>query len=122
CPQPITVSLPIDSFDTSVPSSTVIIEPVVTTLIHPSLGYMGFQADFTFDSAVVGFASPGAPAQAAGLTASGWTVGSHVVNSGPGTIKTVQISALSNDGVTPLSGSGTLFNLRMVRLSGTPGA
>ncbi len=32
----ITVSLPIANFDTSVPSSTVIIQPVLTTLIDPT--------------------------------------------------------------------------------------
>jgi len=92
-------------------------------MISPLLNYTGFQGDFTFDSAVVNFSPQNAPAQAAGLTStsSGWTVGSNVINSGPGTIKTLRISAFSNDGITPLNGSGTLFNLRMVRVSNTPG-
>src|SRR5439155_19117095 len=34
--QAITVSLPIASFDTSVPASTIIIQPVMTTLIDPT--------------------------------------------------------------------------------------
>src|SRR5450432_4194191 len=51
-PVPITVSLPIASFDTSVPIATVIIQPVNTTNIDPSLNYVGFQGDLTFDSAV----------------------------------------------------------------------
>ena len=56
-PQPVKVTLPTDSFDTSVASSTVIIKPMITTSIDPSLNYIGFQADFFFDSAVIGFAS-----------------------------------------------------------------
>ncbi len=119
CPQPVTVSLPSDSFNTSVPSSTVIIEPVVTTLIHPSLGYTGFQADFIFDSAVVSFSSPFA--QPAGLTGTNFNVSANILNTGPGTVKTLRISAFSLD-LTPLNGSGLLFNLRMLRVSGTPGA
>src|SRR5205814_153492 len=66
----ITVSLPIDNFDTSVPASTVIIEPVTTTLIDSTttngVNYVGFQGDFSFDSAVVSLAYPAA--QRAGLT------------------------------------------------------
>src|SRR5437879_2434184 len=60
----ITISLPIASFDNSVPNSTVIIQPVMTTLIDNTttggLNYVGFQGDFLFDSAVVTFltASP----------------------------------------------------------------
>src|SRR6266571_2445203 len=48
----ITVSLPTDNLDNSVPISTVIIEPVMTTLIDPTttggLNYVGFQGDFLF--------------------------------------------------------------------------
>ena len=55
----ITVSLPTDNFDNAVPAATIIIEPVMTTLIDPTttggLNYVGFQGDFTFDSAVVSF-------------------------------------------------------------------
>jgi hypothetical protein len=120
------VSLPTASLDNSVPIATVIIQPVMTTLIDPTttagLNYVGFQGDFTFDSAVLTFltASPG-PTQAAGLTAVNWNVSGNVLNSGPGTIKTLRISAFSND-FTPMNGSGTLFNVRMLRVSSTPGA
>src|SRR5436309_720438 len=66
----ITVALPIDTFNTTVPASTVIIEPVTTTLIDSTTtggaNYVGFQGDFTFDSAVVGFDTP--QVQRAGLT------------------------------------------------------
>ena len=43
----IVVSLPTDTFDTSIPIATVIIEPLNTTNIDPSLNYVGFQGDFT---------------------------------------------------------------------------
>src|SRR5947207_8500091 len=36
-------------------------------------------------------------------------------------MKTLRISAFSFD-ITPLNGMGTLFNLRMLRISNTPGA
>ena len=119
----ITVSLPIDTFDNSVPIATIIIEPVTTTLIDPTttagLNYVGFQGDFTFDSAVVSFVTPG-QVQKAGLTGGDWNVSSNILNSGPGTLKTLRISAFSND-FTPLNGSGTLFNLRMLRVSNNAG-
>src|SRR4029077_10655786 len=80
-------------------------------------------ADILFDSAIAIPSPLGSSAQPAGMTVTtnGWTVGSNVLNTGPGTIKTLRISAFSNDGVTPLSGSGTLFNTRWVRVSSTPG-
>ena len=121
----ITVSLPIASFDTSVPSSTIIIQPVTTTLIDNTttegLNYVGFQGDFTFDSAVVTVltVSPG-PTQGAGLTAFNWNVSGNVFDSGQGTTKTLRILAFSNV-LTPLNGSGTLFNVRMLRVSNMPG-
>ena len=92
---------------------------MVTTTIDPSLDYVGFQGDFTYDSAVVSFSTP--QVQKAGLTAGNWNVSANIFNSGPGTIKTLRVSAFSND-FTPLSGSGTLFELRMLRVSSTPGA
>src|SRR6476619_7983898 len=42
-PAPITVSLPIDSLDVSVPFPTVFIKPVTTTNIDSILNYVGFQ-------------------------------------------------------------------------------
>src|SRR5262249_30187524 len=112
-PQLPKVTLPTDSFDTSVSITTVITEPVVVTNVNPSLNIVGFQGDFTFDSNIVSFSSP--YVNAAGLTAGTWTVAANVLNSGPGTTKTLRISAFVNDGVTPLSGSGTLFTMRMLR-------
>jgi Carboxypeptidase regulatory-like domain len=102
--------------------ATLIIEPVVTTFIDPGLNYIGFQGDFTFDSSVVTFdTAASGPTQPAGVTATNWNVSAAILNSGPGAIKTLRISAFSQD-QTPLNGSGTLFNLRMHRLSSTPGA
>ena len=56
-----------------------------------------------------------APVQNAGLTASNWKVSGNVLL-GPGPIRTLRISAFSLD-FTPLSGSGTLFELRMIKVS-----
>src|SRR4029077_3669829 len=80
-------------------------------------------ADILFDSAIAIPSPLGSSAQPAGMTVTtnGWTVGSNVLNTGPGTLKTLRVSAFSNDGVTPLSGSGVLFNTRFVRVSTTAG-
>ena len=49
------------------------------------------------------------------MTGGNWNVSGNVLSeSGP--IRTLRISAYSND-FTPLSGSGTLFELRMTRVS-----
>jgi hypothetical protein len=109
-----TVSLPVGNVGTSV---TVFTLPVTTSNINASDNLVGFQGDFTFDSSVVTFQA--APASPAGLTASNWNVSGNVL--GPGTIKTLRISAFSTTS-TPLSGSGTLFNLNFTRVSNTEGA
>lgn len=116
--QAITVSLPTASLDNSVPISTIIPEPVSTTTIDAALNLVGFQGDFSFDETVITFATP--PVQNAGLTAGNWNVSGNIIP-GPGPIRTLRVSAFSND-FTPLSGSGTLYNLRMLRVSSTPGA
>ena len=92
-------------------------QPVVTSAINGSDNLVGFQGDFTFDSSVIAFQST--PVSSAGLTATNWNVTGNVF--GAGTIKTLRVSAFSND-FTPLSGSGTLYTLNMVRVSSTPGA
>ena len=117
-PAPITVSLPTATFDTSVPIATVIIEPVVTTFIDASLNYVGFQGDFTFDETVVTFSTPFVVKT--GLTSNNWSLSGNILP-GAGPIRTMRISAFSLD-FTPLNGSGTLFGLRMLRVSSTPGA
>ena len=55
------------------------------------------------------------PVQKAGLTGGNWNVSGNVL-AGKGPIRTLRISAFSND-FAPLSGSGTLFELRMTRVS-----
>ena len=92
---------------------TDFIAPVTTSAINAKNNLVGFQGDFTFDERVVHFQSE--PVQNAGLTAGNWNVSGNVLP-GPGPIRTLRISAYSLD-FTPLSGSGTLFELRMTRMS-----
>ncbi len=73
---------------------------------------VGFQGDFVFDQTIVSFQD--APVQKAGLTGGNWNVSGNVLP-GSGPIRTLRISAYSNDFI-PLEGSGTLFELRMVRI------
>ena len=74
---------------------------------------VGFQGDFAFDERVVTFNDP--PVQKAGLTADNWNVSGNVLPGG-GPIRTLRVSAFSND-FKPLSGSGALFELNMTRVS-----
>jgi outer membrane protein assembly factor BamB len=110
-----TLSLPTATIDTSVTTFT---QPVVTSAIKAADNLVGFQGDFTFDSTKFTFQSP--PVSGAGLTGSNWNVSGNVLP-GPGPIRTLRVSAFAND-LTPLSGSGTLYNLNMTRVSSTPGA
>jgi len=55
------------------------------------------------------------PVRATGLTAGNWNVSANVLP-GNGPIRTLRISAYSNN-FAPLSGSGTLFELNMTRVS-----
>ena len=87
-------------------------QPVVTSALNSSDNLIGFQGDFTYDETVVTFQSP--PVSGAGLTASNWNVSGNILPGG-GPIRTLRISAFSND-FTPLNGSGTLFELRMNRV------
>src|SRR5204863_4515230 len=109
------VSLPTATIDTSMTTFT---QPVVSSAINPSDNLIGFQGDVTFNETVVTFQSP--PVSGAGLTAANWNVSGNILPGG-GPIRTLRISAFSNDS-TPLSVSGTLFNLNMTRVSSTPGA
>ena len=107
------VSLPNGTVDASV---TNFIAQVTTTAIDAKNKLVGFQGDFTFDERVVTFQSE--PVRKAGLTAGNWNVSGNVLPAlpGAGPIRTLRISAYSTD-FTPLSGSGTLFELRMTRVS-----
>jgi hypothetical protein len=83
--------------------------PVTATTISASDQLVGFQGDFNFDQRVVTFQSE--PVQKAGITGGNWNVSGNVLP-GKGPIRTLRISAYSND-FTALNGSGTLFELRM---------
>jgi hypothetical protein len=105
-----TLSLPNVAVDAFV---TNFILQVTTTAIDAKNKLVGFQGDFTFDERVVTFQSE--PVQPAGLTARNWNVSGNVLP-GAGPIRTLRISAYSND-FTALNGSGTLFELKMTRVS-----
>jgi hypothetical protein len=94
-------------------SATEFSAEVNTTAIDPADNFVAFQGDFTFDERVVTFASE--PVEQAGLTETNWNVSGNVLP-GNGPIRTFRISAYSND-FHPLSGSGTLFGLRMIKVS-----
>ena len=104
------LSLPAVAADSSM---TNIIAAVTTSAIDPKNKLVGFQGDFTFDERVVTFQSP--PVQRAGITSGNWNVSGNVLP-GPGPIRTVRVSAFSSD-FSPLKGSGTLFELRMSKVS-----
>ena len=105
-----TLSLPNVAVDPLVTNFAV---QVTTTDINAADKLVGFQGDFTFDERVVTFQSD--PVQKAGITGGDWNVSGNVLP-GTGPIRTLRILAYSND-FTPLSGSGTLFELRMTRVS-----
>jgi hypothetical protein len=109
------VSLPVATIDTSL---TNFVQPVVTSTINVSDNLVGFQGDFTFNSSILTFQNP--PVSGAGLTGTNWNVSANILPGG-GPIRTLRISAYSND-FTPLSGSGTLFQLNLTKVSNTPGA
>ena len=89
------------------------VAPVTTSAIDAKNKLVGFQGDFTFDERVITFQNQ--PVQKAGITGGNWNVSGNVLP-GAGPIRTLRVSAYSND-FTALSGSGTLFELRMSRVS-----
>jgi len=105
-----TLSLPNVAVDAFV---TNFMLPVTTTAIDANNKLVGFQGDFTFDERVVNFQSE--PVQKAGLTGGNWNVSGNVLP-GTGPMRTLRISAFSND-FTPLSGLGTLFELGVTQVS-----
>lgn len=109
------VTLPEVMVDLSVTDFTV---AVTTTEINRGDRLVGFQGDFTFDETVVGFAENAV--ENAGLTNDNWNVSANILP-GLGPIRTLRVSAYSND-FQPLVGSGTLFNLKMIRVSNVAGA
>jgi len=125
-PAPVaTVALPEVAVDqlrmlSRVDSMSYFIAAVTTSAIDAKDNLVGFQGDFTFDERVVTFQDQ--TVQKAGLTGGNWNVSGNVLP-GEGPIRTLRISAYSYD-FTPLSGEGTLFELRMNRenkaAQGTP--
>lgn len=109
------LALPQLAVDLSVTNFTV---PVTTTNISADNRLVGFQGDFTFDTRVVTFDDN--PVENAGLTSENWNVAANILP-GTGPIRTLRISGYSTD-FSPLSGSGTLFNLNMIRINNMPGA
>ncbi len=109
------VMLPTANVD---PSVTNFNQPVMTTMINSADNLVAFQGDFTFNETIITFQS--SPVSAAGLTSTNWNVSGNVIP-GAGPIRTLRVSAFSND-FTPLSGSGILYNLNMTRVSSTVGA
>jgi hypothetical protein len=103
------VALPHINFNRSNTSFTA---AVTTSPISREKKLVGFQGDFTFDERVVTFANE--PVQKAGITKGNWNVSGNVL-AGPGPIRTLRISGYSPD-FEPLSGSGTLFELRLHRI------
>ena len=102
------ITLPTTNFTTSIPTTANLVIGVTTTQIDPfpnpgpnpspnpnDPGYIAFEGDFTFDSAVITFQSPFV--QPAGLTNNNWNVSGNIINTGPGTIKTLRVSAFSLD-------------------------
>ena len=110
------VFLPVSNID---PSIDEFIQPVLTSPISASSNLVAFQGDFTFDSTVVSFQNP--PISKAGMTDGNWNVSGNVVP-GTGSIRTLRVSAFVQDGFSPLSGSGILYNLNLKRISGNQGA
>ena len=96
-------------------SRTNVIAAVKTSAIDSKNKLVGFQGDFTFDERVVTFQSE--PVRKAGITGGNWNVAGNVLP-GTGPIRTLRISAYSND-FKPLSGSGTLFELEMIKVNKT---
>jgi hypothetical protein len=110
-----TVTLPDISPNQAKTTSTA---PVKASQIDAKSNIVGFQGDFTFDERVVTFDSN--PVQPAGLTARNWNVAGNVLP-GNGPIRTLRISAYSND-FKSLDGIGTLFNLRIVHVNKAAGS
>jgi hypothetical protein len=88
--------------------------PTKVSPIDPESRIVGFQGDLLFDERILTFENE--PVQKADLT-DAWNVSANVLP-GPGPTRVLRISAFSND-LTPLSGSGTLFNLRITRMNQT---
>src|SRR5262249_49346688 len=116
-----TVNLPTADLDTSIPVTTVVMLPVNSTATDPALNFVGFQGDFIFDSSVL--TSPPPYVAAGDVTANDRTVAGNVIDLDPPhpPLKALRVSAFAN-GLSPLSGAGSLYKIQMIRMSNTTGA
>ena len=114
-PPPIMVALPISTIPTAVTTFT---PQVITVGIDATEKLIGFEGDLSFDSSIVSFEETAV--QTAGLTANDWTISGSII--GEGRVKTLRIVAYALNSTPPLQASGTLFELRMRRVSGGAGA
>ena len=94
----------------TLPETRLLMPAVQVSALDATSRLVGFQGDLLFDERVNQFAD--LPVQKAGLTAGNWNVSGNVLP-GKGPIRTLRISAYSVD-FTPLSGTGTLFQLNVV--------
>lgn len=109
-----TISLPNIAVDRS---SSRVTAAVTASAIDEKNNLVGFQGDFTFDSRVIRFENE--PVRKTGLTSGDWNVSGNVLP-GTGPIRTLRVSAYSRD-FRPLSGEGTLFELRVRKVSKAQG-
>ncbi len=91
---------------------------VTSSAIDASSNIVAFQGDFTFDERVITFSEK--PVQNAGLTAGSWVVDANVL-AGDGPIRTLRVSGYSTD-MSPLSGSGILFELKVAKVNTAAGS
>ena len=100
---------------------TAFSEFTTTTAVDPALNYCGFQGDFTYDSAVVGFDPPFV--QAAGLTRHGWVIAAPPpIPPFQARLGRVHVTGAGPTPLPALRGSGQLFEMFMVRVSSVTGA
>ena len=92
---------------------------MITSSIDASLNYVGFQGDFTFDERICTFSAPFV--EQTSLTLGNWSVLGNILPTPPGPIRILRVSGISLD-LVPLSGSGTLYNLKMQRTGSAPGS
>src|SRR5947207_13987604 len=120
-PAPVTVAAPTFTMDVG-DGFAVYNQTVSVSNIDPALHYNGFQGDLIFDSAIAVPSPTNNPVARFGLTGDGsWNVSGQVLNSGPGTLKTLRVSAFVGEADVWTSGSGPLYVIHWKRVSSTVG-
>ena len=99
---------------TATGTTKLLAAPVSASTVDGKNKLVGFEGDFTFDERAVKFDDE--PVQKAGLTAGNWNVAGNVLP-GSGPIRILRVSGYSTD-FQPLSGAGTLFELRVNTITG----